>query len=66
MARRPGRPRLDPNGHTVEVGLTLPTRQFDTLCHEAVRHGVSLPEMIRRRLAQANRHRRADDDAGTK
>lgn len=48
--RRPGRRPIDPDGCSVQVGVTLPSKQFDDLCRRARAAGVSVPEMIRRDL----------------
>jgi hypothetical protein len=54
MTKRPlGRPPLDATDPSVRVGLSLPAKQFDALCAEAQRAAVSVPEMIRRLLAEA-------------
>lgn len=53
--KRRGRPTLDQADHTVPVSISLPSRQFDALSTQAIREGVSLPEIIRRKI------RRADD-----
>jgi hypothetical protein len=50
--RRLGRPPLDATDPSVRVGLSLPAKQFDALCAEAQRAAVSVPEMIRRLLAE--------------
>jgi hypothetical protein len=54
MTKRPtGRPPLDATDPTVRVGLSLPAKQFDALCVQAERAAVSVPEVIRRLLADA-------------
>jgi hypothetical protein len=58
LKRAPGRPRLDEHDHSVTVGLSLPTRQFDAYCKRALRHDVSVPEIIRRDLADVQRTRK--------
>jgi len=45
-----GRPPLDPADRTVPVTIGLPRKQFDAYCRQALRQGVSLPEVIRRYL----------------
>lgn len=51
MKRPPGRPTVDQNGGTsVYVGVTLPAKQFDELCRQALREDVSVPEVVRRLL----------------
>lgn len=56
--RRPGRPRLDPNGPSIHVSVTVPVRVFDDLCDRASRECVSVPEVIRRDLSDADKHRK--------
>jgi hypothetical protein len=50
MARPPGRPPLDEHDSSVQVGVTLPSKQFDELCKRALREDVSVPEIVRRLL----------------
>jgi hypothetical protein len=50
-----GRRPLDPRDQTVSVSIGLPSRQFHTLCSEASRARVSLPEIIRRKLELAEK-----------
>jgi hypothetical protein len=45
-----GRPPLDPSDRAVPVSLALPSKQYDELCRQARREGVSVPEIIRRTL----------------
>jgi hypothetical protein len=59
MKRTNGRPRVDPKDASVQVCVTLPARRFDKFCTEARRDQVSIPEVIRRRLADAD-----DEDDG--
>ena len=47
-----GRPRVDKADGSVEVGVTLPAKQYDAYCQAARREDVSVPEIIRRELAQ--------------
>lgn len=49
MAR--GRPPLDEHDTSVQVGVTLPAKQFDELCRQALREDVSVPEIVRRMLS---------------
>lgn len=49
--RRPGRPPLDPTDPSIEVCLTLPSKRYDDLYARAQRARVTVPELIRRRLA---------------
>lgn len=46
--KRRGRPPLDDAGKSVQVGLTLPAKEFDELCARARRQDLSIPEVIRR------------------
>jgi hypothetical protein len=48
--KRPGRKHVDPNDTSVVVGLTLPAKQYDEYCRQALREDVSVPEIIRREL----------------
>jgi len=50
MGKR-GRPRLA-TGPTAQVTVYLPAREFDALCKSAIREGVSVPEIIRRKIRQ--------------
>jgi len=50
MKRAPGRPPLDDEDSTTEVGVSLPTKQFDAYARRALREDVSVPEIIRRDL----------------
>jgi hypothetical protein len=50
---RRGRPPLDPNDPSINISISLPSRQFDAYCKRALREGTSLPEAIRRQLARA-------------
>jgi hypothetical protein len=54
---RPGRPRLTADTST-QTTFTLPTGEFERLCRQARRDGISVGEAIRRQL-------RKDDDDGT-
>lgn len=55
--KRRGRPRLDEA--RVDVHVRLPARQFEVLCREAHARAVSVPEMIRRHLADPGKDFRA-------
>jgi hypothetical protein len=55
--RRPGRPPLDEQCRSVPVCIKMPSRQYDELYERAQRDRVSIPEMIRRRIAAGD-----DDD----
>ena len=52
MAAKPGRRPVDPNDISVYVGVTLPSKQFDKFSRLALRHDVSVPEIIRRQLQE--------------
>jgi hypothetical protein len=52
----PGRPPLDDDDTTVEVGVSLPSKQFDAYAKRALREAVSVPEIIRRELQAKPRH----------
>jgi hypothetical protein len=45
-----GRPPLDPRDPSVHVGVALPGQQYDAYAKQALREGVSVPEIIRREL----------------
>jgi hypothetical protein len=49
--RRPGRPPIDEDDDSVRVSITLPAKHFDSLCRQALRDDISVPEVIRRELA---------------
>ena len=51
--KRTGRPPLDALDRTVPVSIALPAKQYDDLCKQAHREQVSLPEIIRRKIRQA-------------
>jgi hypothetical protein len=48
----PGRPPLDDDDTSTEVGVTLPTKQFDAYAKRALHDDVSVPEIIRRDLGR--------------
>ena len=56
----PGRPRVDDDDTSIEVGVTLPSRQYDEYSEQARRltrtegKDVSVPEIIRRELQKKN------------
>ena len=54
MKRTPGRPRLDPRYRSVPVCVVVPGNQYDALYLRAQRDRVSVPEVIRRWLANKN------------
>lgn len=51
---RRGRPPLDPSDRSITFAITLPRRQYDRYCVDALRSHVSVPEIIRRELG--NKH----------
>jgi len=51
--RPPGRPPLDATDPSVHIGVTLPTKQFDVLCARAQGAAISVPEVIRRLIADS-------------
>lgn len=53
----PGRPRVDENDTTVEVGVSLPAKQFDAYAKRALREDVTVPEIIRRELQDKHKRR---------
>jgi hypothetical protein len=52
MTRRRGRPALDPNDRQVPLTIRVSSKQFDALCHKAHELRVSVPELVRRQLAE--------------
>lgn len=50
VKRGRGRPPVDKDDPSVQVGVMLPSKKFDELDARARREGVSLPEVIRRVL----------------
>jgi hypothetical protein len=52
---KPGRPSVDPEDTSTEVGVTIPTKQFDAYARRALREDVGVPEIIRRDLETAKR-----------
>jgi len=57
----PGRPRVDEDDVSVEVGVTLPLKQYTAYSHRAQRltrtegKDVTVPEIIRRELRERTR-----------
>jgi len=49
-----GRPALDRHDRSAQVLLTLPSKQLDHYCQQALREDVSVPEIIRRELAKTS------------
>ena len=60
IAKRRGRPPLDPDGPSVNVHLRLTSKHYDALAARADRERSSLPEVIRRTLVRnlGDRNRR--------
>jgi len=56
--KRPGRPSLDPRDPSVRVNLSLPGKGYDDLYTKARVERVSVPELIRRHIADANKRDR--------
>jgi hypothetical protein len=54
MAKRLGRPPLDPSAPLATVSLRLPAKQFDALCQQARQAAISVPEVIRRKIRRAD------------
>lgn len=50
MTRRRGRPALDENDPSVGFHIHVPGKKYDELCSQAHRHGLSVPEVARRRI----------------
>jgi len=46
--RRPGRPRLDPADHSVDLHFRMPAKQYDAVYTRAARERCTVPELIRR------------------
>lgn len=53
-----GRPPLDDDDSSTEVGVSFPTKQFDAYAKRAIRDDVSVPEIIRRDLDRNEKGRR--------
>jgi hypothetical protein len=53
MSNRLGRPPLDPTDRSVVVTLTLTSRTRDRIARRAALERVSVPEIIRRDLANS-------------
>jgi hypothetical protein len=60
--RAPGRPPIDETDTSTEVGVTVPTKQFDAYAKRALEDDVSVPEIIRRDLDETARRRRINID----
>lgn len=48
--KRPGRPPLDPHDPSVQVSVTITTRQYDALYRQARDARISLAEALRRSI----------------
>jgi hypothetical protein len=57
MKRRPGRPSVSPDDASIQVGVTLPAKEFDRLCRKALRLDISVAEVIRRELDRIKIHK---------
>jgi len=53
--RRPGRPRLDPADHSVDLHFRIPAKQYDAVYARAISARCNVPELIRRTLTRINR-----------
>jgi hypothetical protein len=54
---RPGRPTLDEEGApSTQVGVRLPTKDFDDLCQRAARERITVAEVIRRDIRRGSKH----------
>jgi hypothetical protein len=58
----PGRPPLDDDDSSTEVGVSFPTKQFDDYAKRALRDDVSVPEIVRRELEELKARRRINID----
>lgn len=58
--KRPGRPPLDERDTSVQVCVTLPSRQYDSYVKRALREDVSVPEIVRRELQEKKSKNPAD------
>lgn len=56
--KRPGRPPLDDHNPSVQVSFRLPTPDYDHLIQRASRERVTVADVIRRAVRDADR----DDD----
>lgn len=50
---RPGRPALDEDGGSTQVGVRLPVKDFDALCKRASKDRITVAEVIRRDIRRA-------------
>jgi hypothetical protein len=57
--RPPGRPPLDATDPSVHIGVTLPTKQFDALCARAQDAAITVPEVIRRLIADSTTEKKS-------
>ena len=53
MARRTGRPPIDPGSPSVSVHLRVTSHQYDRLWRDAKEEGTSVPELVRRAVLLA-------------
>ena len=53
MARKPGRPALDPKDASVQICVSVPGRQYDQLYRDAREERTSVPELVRRMMLAA-------------
>jgi hypothetical protein len=51
MTKRRGRPPIDPNDVSVRLSVRLASKQYDAICARAGADRRTLPETIRRALA---------------
>lgn len=49
---KPGRPPIDENDESVQICVTLPSKQYEGYCKRALREDVSVPEIVRRELQE--------------
>jgi hypothetical protein len=52
--KRNGRPPLDDASPSARICVSMPQKQLDDLCREAVTKAISVPEVIRQKLRQAD------------
>lgn len=52
--KRNGRPPLDASSPSERITIKLPGKQLDDLCRQAYHQQVSVPEIIRQKLRQAD------------
>ncbi len=54
MKRPPGHPPLDANDPSVQVCVSMPSKQFDAYTKRALKDDVSVPAIIRRDLEKTS------------